>query len=372
MSSDAYRLEVARRLHEGAQRRGRSWSPLARLGADARFRWRRGLDAVRRVVDRAATPRPQRATGAARDFLVVGHRGSPVREVENTIPAMRRAVEVEGANAVEIDLSFTKDGHVVLWHDWLPNDAVALARQLGLEPNVKFYPDAPDLWDDFRRPVPELTLAELRRHYGYKRKRFFLFFRKVEAHIPTFEEFLQWAGPRPELQAVFLDLKVPEDDVDLVQPFVDSICAQLDAHRAGFEAVFMTPHQAVLERLKQVAPGRPVSYDIEVPPGVVLTPTEHSGARAAIEHGNSYASVGRPALTLGAWRIYQEIIEHDVALCAEHNANEPSTPVRRLIGWTINDKAENRRLLELGVQAILTDKPGALRRQALRCGRQLA
>ena len=35
-------------------------------------------------------------------FLVIGHRGSPCFEVENTMASFRRAVEREGANGLEV------------------------------------------------------------------------------------------------------------------------------------------------------------------------------------------------------------------------------------------------------------------------------
>src|SRR5688572_4203370 len=57
-------------------------------------------------------------------FIVIGHRGAAGLEVENTIPSFQRALD-EGANAIELDFVMTKDGHVVVWHDWSPNDPIA-------------------------------------------------------------------------------------------------------------------------------------------------------------------------------------------------------------------------------------------------------
>ena len=68
-------------------------------------------------------------------FLVIGHRGAPAIEPENTLPSMDAALR-DGATSLEVDLSQTADGHVVLWHDWDPNTKVALGRQAGQEPGV--------------------------------------------------------------------------------------------------------------------------------------------------------------------------------------------------------------------------------------------
>lgn len=46
---------------------------------------------------------------------IIAHRGYKAKYVENSIPAMRAAVEA-GANALETDVHLTADGVVVLSH----------------------------------------------------------------------------------------------------------------------------------------------------------------------------------------------------------------------------------------------------------------
>lgn len=48
--------------------------------------------------------------------FVVAHRGVPVLEPENTLPSFMLALQ-QGADALETDLRFTRDGHLVLFHD---------------------------------------------------------------------------------------------------------------------------------------------------------------------------------------------------------------------------------------------------------------
>jgi glycerophosphoryl diester phosphodiesterase len=50
------------------------------------------------------------------NFIVVGHRGAMGLEPENTLRSFRRAVR-EGADAIELDLRLSKDGHLVILHD---------------------------------------------------------------------------------------------------------------------------------------------------------------------------------------------------------------------------------------------------------------
>lgn len=50
-------------------------------------------------------------------MLVIGHRGASAYAPENTLSALKLAVE-QGANGVEIDVQLTKDGKLVVIHDW--------------------------------------------------------------------------------------------------------------------------------------------------------------------------------------------------------------------------------------------------------------
>ncbi len=47
---------------------------------------------------------------------LIGHRGASGYEPENTIRSFRRAFQ-DGANAIELDLRITADGHIVVIHD---------------------------------------------------------------------------------------------------------------------------------------------------------------------------------------------------------------------------------------------------------------
>lgn len=50
-------------------------------------------------------------------MLIIGHRGAAGEKPENTITAISHAIR-SGADAVEVDVRLTKDGHVVLAHDF--------------------------------------------------------------------------------------------------------------------------------------------------------------------------------------------------------------------------------------------------------------
>ncbi len=49
--------------------------------------------------------------------LVIAHRGHSIALPENTLEAYRRAIEL-GAEMIECDVNMTRDGHLVMIHDW--------------------------------------------------------------------------------------------------------------------------------------------------------------------------------------------------------------------------------------------------------------
>jgi glycerophosphoryl diester phosphodiesterase len=77
---------------------------------------------------------------------------------------------------------------------------------------------------------------------------------------------------------------------------------------------------------------------------------------------NSHASIGRPRFTLGGWALYARTVARDLKEFVRHHHLAASGPTK-LVCWTLNVPRERRWLLRLGVHAILTDFPAALRKE---------
>lgn len=288
------------------------------------------------------------------EFLVIGHRGAPVHAVENTIGSFERALE-DGANAIETDLGVTRDRRVVLHHDWDPDSSVAFARQAAAEFDVAYRPVMPPPGSPFRKPVCELTLADLRAHWG---------FAKIDedvaarAAIATVEDLIAWARTKPALRLVVLDLKVPDERAELIEVVLDEVEGARRKAPFHFETLYMTTQPNVLARIKARLPDEDRTFDVEIPPGLGRGADAISCVEPAVRHGNNHASLGRPRATLGGWGIYRRILTKDLRAIAA------KAPVRRLIAWTINRPREMRDLLHMGVHGVLSDRPDVLRAQA--------
>jgi glycerophosphoryl diester phosphodiesterase len=302
-------------------------------------------------------------------FLMIGHRGSPCFEVENTMASFRRAVEQEGANGIECDLCLTRDQQIVLWHDWDPDEPKALLREAGFEPVVRARPCPPEA-GEFRRPVCELTLDEFCAHFCYRDKDGDQQYRDC---IPRLDELLDWVVGRREVAVLFCDIKVPAARLDLVPMMMDGINRLLERYRPAPTLIFACATVEVLMAMKADSPQHQYTLDIEFPPGIVLNPATYSAVRPALEYGNSYAALARPhAITLAPWTTYRRVVQHDMRLLNRLRRNAPGRPLPSLISFTIDEEEEIRTLLKMGVAGIITNRPALLRQVADAMGVRLA
>ncbi len=104
------------------------------------------------VIAMGATPAQAQTSPApaVRAFDLQGHRGARGLAPENTLPSFQKALDL-GVDTLECDMAITRDGVVVVHHD------------LWLNPDTTRGPDGQ--WLDKRGPaISELTFAELQRY----------------------------------------------------------------------------------------------------------------------------------------------------------------------------------------------------------------
>lgn len=92
---------------------------------------------------------------------VVGHRGSPLKAVENTIESFDQA-EADGADAVELDVRLTLDGEAIVHHD--PEILLAGRRLPVAQLTMAELADVEVVHDELRGRIP--TLREVLLRYG--------------------------------------------------------------------------------------------------------------------------------------------------------------------------------------------------------------
>jgi glycerophosphoryl diester phosphodiesterase len=290
-------------------------------------------------------------------FLVCGHRGSPVNEPENTIPSFERALR-EGVNSLETDLCVTKDKEVILWHDWNPYELVALIRENGIEPEVAYKPYFPAPFSGFRNKTSELGLEDFRKHFNYTKKGES---NPVNSHIPTFREFLDWIKDKPQIKYVFLDIKVPKDEKELIIVILEQLETFTKELNLSTSFIIETLFPEVLQVAKNKYPNLIYSLDVEIPPGFVFLPRIHSTIKVAMKNQNDVAIIMRPRqITIANWITFRRVIWYDVRKRLRLNKRQNTPKIDFLIGCTINDKREMECLIKSGINGMQTDYPRRL------------
>jgi glycerophosphoryl diester phosphodiesterase len=245
----------------------------------------------------------------------LAHRGASSLAPENTIEAFRLAVEA-GAGGLELDVHMTSDGHIVVIHD-----------------------ATVDRTTDGAGPVSEMTLDELR---GFDAGHNFSPdggptrpYRARGVRVPTLEEVLrEFPGV-----AVNIDIKVGRPGIEAA---VLGVLREADA--LGRVLVVSTPH-AIVERFRKISGGRV------------------STGASKWEIGVFYilSTLRMEQLARPAYHALQVPLRHrGIPLATPRFIRAAHASGVRVDVWTINQPDEMRRLLDLGADVIMTDRPGTL------------
>lgn len=244
--------------------------------------------------------------------LAIGHRGCAGERPENTLASFERGLAV-GAAVLESDVHMTRDGVPVLIHD----------------PHV-------DRCTEGRGAVADFDLASLQvldaghRFGGAGHAPF----RGRGLCVPTVEEALRrFPGARWNLE-----IKVGSPAL------IERCVAVVEAHADPARVLLAAGEDDVMAQLRAhvAATGTPVALG-------ACTAEVVSFVRAAA--GGEPAAAGPMALQIPADFAGRPLITP--ALVAYAHAREVQVHV-----WTVNDPAEMKVLLDLGVDGIISDHPG--------------
>jgi glycerophosphoryl diester phosphodiesterase len=231
--------------------------------------------------------------------LNIAHRGASALAPENTIAAFERAVEL-GADAIEFDIHLSRDGELVVIHD-----------------------DTLDRTTDGSGPVRERRLGELMRldagrwfGEGFAGQR-----------IPSLDEVLdRFAGK----VALALEIKAGSTFFPGIE---EKVISALRERAAIDQAAVASFDHYALRRLKEIEPtirtaallvGRPVSL----------------------------SALAGPAKADGLALEASFVTKTEVEACRASGL--------QLAVWVVNDPAQMRHFIRLGVDGIITDRPDLL------------
>ncbi|MCU0480229.1 MAG: glycerophosphodiester phosphodiesterase [Anaerolineae bacterium] len=231
--------------------------------------------------------------------LVFGHRGASAYAPMNTIPAFELARK-QGADGIELDVHRSKDGHVVVLHDFSVDGTT---NGVG--------------------DISQMTLAQLKSldagawfHPSF-----------ANTHIPTLEEVFLAVG-----RHLFINIEIKSRKIE--SDGLEGLVANL-IHTYGMkERVIVSsfnPH--VLMRFRGLYEGVPLGY-LTAPDELFPKPDSFS---------------------FEAHHPYQGIL--DEAHVAKYKTEAPFINT-----WTVNEPTRAVELAKMGVNGLITDKPDEILR----------
>jgi glycerophosphoryl diester phosphodiesterase len=245
----------------------------------------------------------------------LAHRGASALAPENTIEAFRLAVEA-GAGGLELDVHMTRDGHIVVIHD-----------------------ATVDRTTSGTGAVSEMTVDELRRldaghnfspDGGPARP-----YRGRGVRVPTLEEVLE---EFPAV-AVNIDIKVGSPGIE------ESVLGVLRETKASERVLVVSTLHDVVKRFRKVSGGHVSTGASRWEIGIF-----YISSRFRLEH-----------LVRPAYDALQVPLRHrGIPLVTPRFLKAAHANGVRVDAWTINQADEMRRLLDLGVDVIMTDRPGTM------------
>lgn len=229
--------------------------------------------------------------------IIIAHRGASYVAPENTLAALKKAIEL-GAEYAEVDVYQTRDGEIVLMHD----------EKLERTTNVKG-----KIWDF---TLDELKQLDAGSWFGNEFK---------AEPIPTLREAVQLVKGKMKLN---IEIKIKREEPDLAQKVLDLIRAE----EFEKDCVVTSFDRKTVEKIKQIAPEIETGFifDKEYPPDVF------EGSWDALSSN------------------YRLVKPEFVQKAREHK--------KKIYAWTVNSRREMKRLIDLKIDGIITNRPGLLKK----------
>ena len=294
---------------------------------------------------------------SAKKIYVIGHRGAAGLAPENTLSAFSRACEI-GVDAVELDVLLSADGEVVVYHNfslnpeltrksdgnWLTSVSPAAIKDLKLV-DIKTY-DVGRLKPGTRysRRYPEQTPVDGER-------------------IPTLSEVIRLQKKQcgPETQ-FWIEIKTTPEKPEMTPPpqtVSKTVIRILRQEKVSHRARILSFDWRNLVHIQKIAPDIPTVYlSLE---GVRLNniKTGRPGASpwmAGLDIDDFSGSLPR-AIQAAGGRYWAPYYKH----VTSGNIQKAHQLGIQVFVWTPDSRTTMKRLIEMGVDGIITNRPDILR-----------
>jgi glycerophosphoryl diester phosphodiesterase len=217
----------------------------------------------------------------------------------------------------------------------------------------------------------ELTLEQFRANYWYATKNM-IDKDRVEAEIPTFDQFMDWAVQQTALHAVFFDIKVPGERADLAEVMISHMDSIVNARSPTWRPVYITPHPSVWQAISAIIGSAGLSLDIDLGGGLVDKDyCAMASSSYARQRGRGFATTMHPFVwTESPWTTLKNLLLCDLQSRDIRPDSNGVKLVEKVIAATIDDEEKMECLLNMGVDGLITNEPARLRSVAQRLGKK--
>jgi len=291
-----------------------------------------------------------------KNFSVIGHRGAAGLAPENTLAAFERAL-IMGVDAVEMDVQLAADGAVIVYHDFT------------LKPEITRTADGKwlDMWTGL--PIKNLSVAELKRYDVGRLDPYSVYARRYPDQvpvdgepIPTLDEVIAlFRSHKDEKTQLWIEIKTsPEKNKvssmpeAVAQHVVKLLLRENFTHRCKI----LSFDWRSLVHVQKIAPDIQTVYLSTTSARFDTIQKDRSGASpwtAGLDVDDFDGSIPRLIKALGGryWAPRHNQISSDRVKEAHRLDMDVSV-------WTVDSKNDMMRLIKMGVNGIITNRPDML------------
>ncbi|TLM81961.1 glycerophosphodiester phosphodiesterase [Pseudarthrobacter sp. NamE2] len=305
---------------------------------------------------------PSNAAGAATSGLKVNerngsfdlqsHRGGRGEWTEESLAAFKNSLAL-GVTTLELDTHLTEDGKVIVWHD----DTIQAAKCIDTAPATAGDPEFPYVGDR----VAELSLAQIKTlNCGYVQLPGYPEQDVIEGNrIAELKDVYQLVRDAGAAKVRFnVETKVESSQVGGagMESLTRAVVTEIQASGMAARTTLQSFDWSSLNLTKELAPELPL---------------------VALSSGDAWMGVGQPGASRNLGGIDIDDYDGSLPKAAAAQGYDVISPTFRsvtpemiaeahelglpVIPWTVNTTADMERLMDLGVDGIITDYPTRLR-----------
>lgn len=285
-------------------------------------------------------------------FDLQSHRGGRGEWTEESLAAFANSLSL-GVTTLELDTHLTEDGKVVVWHD----DAISAAKCLDTAPATPGDAEFPYVGDR----VADLSLAQIKTlNCGFTQLAGYPEQDVVEGNrIAELKDVYQLVRDTKAAKVLFnVETKVESSEVGGAGMEALTKAVVIEIYKAGMSerTTVQSFDWASLNLVREIAPELPL---------------------AALSSGDAWMGVGQPGASRNLGGIDIDDYDGSLPKAAAAQGYDIVSPTFRsvtakmiadahslglpVIPWTVNTTADMARLMDLGVDGIITDYPTRLR-----------